>query len=301
MLEAVDQKKGDIDSVNHLGITVRNLNRARALYERLGFTLTPLSSHSGSTKPGQAVQALATANHCAVFPRNYVEILGLANPQNDNPVFGWTGFLDRFAGAQIVCFGCQDTARVADRLDASQIGNSGVVVLQRDVDTPQGTRTAIFDRVLIDGSLTPEGRRIQAAHHRFPEYVHQERYMTHANGATSLAALLFVSNDPAETAARYASFTGQSVKATGDLLEIRLPLVTTLQFTTPEKAAQRLPGSLLPPAPCIAAATFTVTSLADAKAHVGAAGFPVIESANGFHVPAEDALGVVHEFVQAED
>lgn len=300
MLKDLDPKNGDIDSVNHLGITVRNLNVAQALYEKLGFTLTPLSVHSGSTKPGEAVQALATANQCAVFQDNYVEILGLANPENDNPVFGWSGFLDRFAGAQIICFGCQDTARVAERLTANGIENSGVVVLQRDVDTPAGKRTAIFDRVLIDNSQTPEAKRIQAAHHRFPEYVHQKRYMTHANGATSLSALLLVSTDPDETATRYAAFTGQPAQKKNDLLEINLPLVTTLRFTNPEVAAQLFPGTLLPPAPSITAATFTVANLTAAHEHISAAGFPIIEGKNRFHIPAENALGIVHEFVQAD-
>src|SRR5699024_7689792 len=132
--------------------------------------------------------------------KNYVEILGLVNPQHDQAGFGWSGFLDRFAGAHIICFGCEKVDTVVERLKSNQINNSGAVVLQRDVETPDGIKTAIFDRVLIDAQHTPEARRVQAAHHRFPEYVHQERYMQHKNGAQSLSALYITSDNPTEAA-----------------------------------------------------------------------------------------------------
>jgi len=43
---------GDIDSVNHVGIAVRQMDEACSLYEALGFTLSPLSVHSGSKTSG---------------------------------------------------------------------------------------------------------------------------------------------------------------------------------------------------------------------------------------------------------
>lgn len=285
---------GDIDSVNHLGIAVRDMDAACALYERLGFQLTPLSVHSGSSNPDEPVRPMATGNRCAVFQNNYIEVLGIVNPGALD--WGWSRFIDRFEGAHIICFGCKDAEVVAARLSAANIGNSGVIALQRDIGTPEGMRTARFDCVHFDGTATPEGL-IQAARHRNPEYVHQPRYLEHANGATSLAGLLLVTENPKATAERYALHTGQPLGAIDGLAAIELPLVTTLRFASPEEAGHRLRGTLLSPAPSIVAATFTVKDLAEARKLIAAAGFPIVDGADRFHVPAEHALGVVHEFV----
>ncbi len=287
--------KGDIDSVNHLGIAVRDMDEASALYERLGFQLTPLSVHSGSNKPGEPVRPMATGNRCAVFPHNYIEILGVVNPGALD--WSWATFIDKFQGAHIICFGCGDASVVANRLDQSGVKNSGVITLQRDIDTQDGMRTAVFDCVHFDSDINPEGL-IQAAHHRYPEYVHQPRYLTHPNGSTSLAGLFLVSDKPDETAEKYSRLTGQPVVEHGGLPAVSLPLVSTLCFTRPDDLNKRFPGSLFSPSPSIVAASFSVKDLAQAQELVKQAGFHVVEGDGRFHVPAEQALGVVHEFVQ---
>lgn len=286
-----------INSVNHVGITVRNLENARKLYEKMGFTMTPLSAHSGTTKPGETEKTMATANHCAVFQNNYVEILGLVGEANDKSGFGWTGFLERFAGAHIICFGCIDAAAVAARLDQSNIGNSGAVVLKRDIETLEGVKTAIFDRVLIDSINTPEARRVQAAYHRFPELVHQARYMTHGNTAISLSEMMIACDDPIEMADKYSLLTGVPVSDRNNEIIIELPLVTTLRFVKSGDVVNILPGTLLPPSPAITSISFAVEDIEQARTVVSDAGFTVIGGKERFYIPAEEALGVVHEFM----
>jgi len=287
--------KGDIDSVNHLGIAVRDMDEASALYERLGFLLTPLSVHSGSNKPGEPVRPMATGNRCAVFPNNYIEVLGVVNPGALD--WSWATFINKFQGAHIICFGCGDASVVANRLEQSNTKNSGVITLQRDIETQEGMRTAVFDCVHFDPEINPEGL-IQAAHHRNPEYVHQPRYLTHPNGATSLSQLLLANDQPNEMAAKYARLTGQPVTKQGGLPAIELPLVTTLCFISPDQLNARFPGSLFAPSPAIVAASFSVKNLEDTRALIEQAGFHVVEGEGRFHVPAEQALGVVHEFIQ---
>src|SRR3546814_18987727 len=98
----------------------------------------------------------------------------------------------------------------------------------------------------------------------------------------------------------YAAFTGQPAQKKIDLLEINLPLVTTLRFTNPEVAAQLFPGTLLLPAPSITAATFTVDNLTAAHEHISAEGFHSLEGKNRFHIPAENETGIVHEIDQVD-
>ena len=287
---------GDIDSVNHVGIAVRNLDEAAARYQALGFTLSPLSVHSGSKTPGEPPQLMATGNRCAIFPHNYVELLGIVNPGLLD--WSWGDFIKRFQGAHIICFGCKDANVVDHRVRNNGIETSGVISLQRDIGTPEGTRTARFDCVHFDRAATPEGL-IQAARHRNPEYVHQPRYLTHPNGAKALAEVVLVTTDEAATAHRYEKLTGQKTAKGADRFIIDLPLVTRLIFVNPDTIGAFLPGSLFSPAPSIVAMGFAVEDLHRTRDLLQRGGFDVIASEQRLVVPAEEALGVVHYFLPA--
>ena len=127
--------KGDIDSVNHVGVAVRDLPSAALRFEAMGFTLTPLSVHAGSSMPGGPVEPMATGNRCVMFPHNYVEVLGIVNPGRMD--WGWGDFVKRFQGAHIICFGCKDAEVVHGRLSGAGVKTSGVIALQRDVGPPR--------------------------------------------------------------------------------------------------------------------------------------------------------------------
>jgi catechol 2,3-dioxygenase-like lactoylglutathione lyase family enzyme len=287
------ENAGDIDSVNHVGIAVRDLDAASARYEALGFTLSPLSVHFGSTNPNQPPEPLATGNRCAIFPHNYIEVLGIVNP--GRPDWSWGKFLDRFQGGHIICFGCKDADVVHDRVSATDIKTSDVIALQRDIGTPEGVRTARFDCVHFDRDATPEGL-IQAARHRNPEYVHQQRYLTHANGARALAEVVLATSTPEPYARRYETLTNRQAQRRIDRWEIDLPLVTRLLFMSPEEIGIFLPGSLFSPPPSIAAMGFEVEDLARTADVLAKGKFTTIKANGRLIVPAEEALGVAHYF-----
>jgi hypothetical protein len=284
---------GDIDSVNHVGVAVRDMAKGTARYEALGFTLTPLSVHSGSSKPGEPVQPMATGNRCAVFPNNYVEVLGIVNP--GRPAWGWDKFVSRFQGAHIICFGCKDAGVVDKRVSGNAIKTSGVIALQRDVETPEGMRTARFDCVHFEAAAMPEGL-IQAARHRNPEYIHQPRYLSHANGAAALSEVVLVADDPAALAAKYERLTGQKAKADGRRRTIDLPLVSRLTFIGVDEVASVMPGSLMAPPPCIAAMGFTVKDLGQTAGVLDKSGITYVRDGKRLVVPAEEGMGVAHIF-----
>lgn len=286
---------GDIDSVNHVGIAVHDLDHAAALYERMGFTLSALSVHAGSTQPGEPVQPMATGNRCAIFPNNYIELLGIVNPGKMD--WGWGRFLEKFQGAHIVCFGCGDAATVDTRLKQAGVASSGVVQLRRDVETPTGEKTAAFECVHFPAR--PEGL-IQAAHHLTPELIHQPRHLSHKNGVTALSEVVFVSPKPAEMAASYATLTGGALEAAGGRDAIELPNGNRLRFLGLEDFAVEFPGSMMAPPPCIAAIGFSVADLDATERALKAGGFRTARAPHRLLVPAEDALGAVHFFAQAQ-
>ena len=253
---------GDIDSVNHVGIAVRSLDEAADRYQALGFVLSPLSVYSGSKTPGEPPGAHGHRNRWRSFPTTMSSCSEIVNPGLLD--WSWGDFIKRFQGAHIICFGCNDGVVVDQRVRANGINTSGVIPLQRDIGTPEGVRTARFDCVHFDRAATPEGL-IQAARHRNPEYVHQARYLTHPNGAKSLAEVVLVTTDAQSTAHRYEKLTGQKASKAADRFTIDLPLVTRLIFMDPDAIGAFLPGSLFSPAPSIVATGFEVEDLNRAR------------------------------------
>src|SRR5690606_30064107 len=199
-----------ITGLDHLAVMVRDLPGAGDAYERLGFLLTPVSQHSGARAPGGPVTAWGTANRCAMLSRGYIELMGVIDPSlYDNRV---PEYLARYEGMHILAFACDDAASIADRLAREGFGVSGVHGLERALDVPGGRATARFRLVRTPESELPEGR-VLAIQHLTPEYLWQERYLDHPNGATALTELAVCVADLDEAAARYRRFLGR--EATG--------------------------------------------------------------------------------------
>ena len=69
-----------IAGIDHAIVGVRDLEQARASYERLGFAATPRGRHVG----------WGTANYCLMFVDDYLELLGIVDPAE------FTNELERF-------------------------------------------------------------------------------------------------------------------------------------------------------------------------------------------------------------
>ncbi len=66
--------------LDHIGVAIKDLERGRAAYERLGFKLTPRSIHRGSPTPGAPVVPFGSGNHCAMVHEGYLEVVSLIDP-----------------------------------------------------------------------------------------------------------------------------------------------------------------------------------------------------------------------------
>lgn len=280
----------DLHSINHVGMAVASMDAAAARYAALGFTLTPFSMHSGSWKPGEPVQRLGWGNRCAVFPNDYLEIL--ASVDDAAVPERIAGYLARHQGAHIICFGTDDAAAVEARLACNGVATTGVIPLQRDVDTPQGVRTARFERLQFDPGATPEGY-IQAARHLTPEFIHQPRYMAHPNGATAMTETILVTTEPDELERRYAAYCGGPAVRDGPRRTFRFRMGSSLSIVALADAPKVLPGSLLPAPPAIAGLAFRVASLDALRARLSAASIrhATIDGGQRLVVPAEEACG----------
>jgi len=264
-----------------------------ARFEAMGFLLTPYSMHSGAWKPGDPVAKLAYGNRCVMFRNNYLEILASENVAAPSPRIA--GFLGRHQGGHIICFGTEDPGALDARLRASGIQTTGVIPLQRDIDTPDGVRTAKFERVQFAPDASPEGY-IQAARHLTPEYIYQPRYIAHPNQAVALSEVFLVTDDPDGFESKYATYCGRGAGRLAARRTFPFPLVSRLSIVAARDVAKVLPGSLLPPVPCVAGVAMETRDLAAVRSRLLDAGIPFSEMEGKLVVPAEEAMGIAIVF-----
>lgn len=284
----------DIDNINHVGMAVRDLRDTTSRYERLGFQLTPFSPHSGAWKPGEAVQKLNSGNRCVMFATNYLEILASEDPAAPAPRI--ENFLKHHQGGCIICFNSEAVQAADQRLVASGIKTSGVIPLQRDIDTPEGVRTAKFERMQFAPDDSPEGY-IQVARHLTPQYIYQPRYIVHANGCNRLNDTFVATDDLAHFVEKYARYVGAAAQWNGDDCAIfSFALGTRLLIGTSRRMAKMLPGTLFPPVPGIVAVSFNTPDLAAQRQRLVQARVPFNEAEGRIVVPAEEASGIAVVF-----
>ncbi|WP_410630439.1 VOC family protein [Amycolatopsis sp. cmx-4-83] len=271
-------------NIDHTVFLTRKYAETWRRYEELGFTLSPPSPHFASRPGDGALVPSCTANRCAYFGDSFLELIGIVDETAGDP---WRvlPILDaRGDGLHGCSFGVDDSEEAERRLREAGLSNSGVLKLQRDVELPEGTRTARFRSVHVSRDRTPEGI-LHTAEHLTPEYVHQPRYLGHPNGARGVAGILLVVPDD-EVAAfekRYAVITQGR------------PLADIVGVSDLDAV---LPGELPKELPFFAAHGVAVADLAKARKlveeHV-----PTTTRADGFFVRAEDAGGAALYFEEA--
>src|SRR6185503_16144143 len=145
-----------IRGIDHVVILVRDLDRARDTYGRLGFTLTPRGHHT-----------LGSKNHCIVFGSDYLELLAVPKPHPAMQYF--TDFLGGGEGLGAVAFATDDANAAHRELAAAGVGAEFRIVQLSPADTP-GCRTFLCQHFNAD-------------------LVWRDEYQTHALGAFGIGAL----------------------------------------------------------------------------------------------------------------
>lgn len=178
--------------LDHLGHFVPDLDAAAAVWEKLGFKVTPTSVHQVSGKPA------GTSNRCVMLDEGYLELLA---PTLDTP--NAQRVRDRmklFVGVHLACLGTPDAAAEQRRLADHGFEPEPVVHLQRKIETGDSVG---FRVVYVPPGKMPEGR-VQYCEHLSPEHVWREGYVN----AFRLRAVYVVADEPEEVAARWGRFGG---------------------------------------------------------------------------------------------
>jgi hypothetical protein len=178
--------------LDHLAHFVPDLGGAAAVWEKLGFAVTPVSHHEVAGKPA------GTSNRCVMLEEGYLELLA---PTMDTPnAQRVRERMKRFVGVHLACFGTPDAAAEQRRLAAQDFAPEPVVHLKRRIETGA---TVEFRVVYVPPDKMPEGR-VQYCEHVTPAQVWREEFVN----PLRLSAVYVVADDPEEVAARWGRFGG---------------------------------------------------------------------------------------------
>lgn len=282
------------DYLDHSVVITRQFEQVWERYEELGFTLSPASRHKVTAVAGGPMVPSCTANRCAYFGESFVELIGIVDDAAPDP---WRVLpliddtKNGYQGLRGASFGFGDSEAALAHLRAAGLAGSGVLSLQRPVDTPDGPRTVRARSVHFDRTKTPEGI-LHTAEHLTPEYVHQTRYLTHANGARYLDAVLLVVEDGELESyrERYSAMLG--LAGEGDSRRWTFQLrVGRVELIAACVLGEVLPGERAPVLPFFAGQTVVVGDLGHARKVVEGNGVATQDLPDGFFVRAEDAYG----------
>ena len=284
-------------TLDHIGLVVPDLARAGAAFTRLGFRLTPESSHHGQLTPCGPLVPFGTGNHCAMFRHGYLELLGVTAP--DRPTHAVADRLQRYAGLQLIALGSGDAAATHAAWDAAITGVRPLAELGRDVPLAEGgTTPGRFRLVYLEAEAFPEAE-LFAIEHLTPTALWQPALLDHPNGARAVAGVTVVSDRPAVTADRLAALGCGPAAVEAGALTVPLADGAWLVILDPATAAARFPGETPPAVPSLLAATVMVGDLAATAAMLTGAGVAVQKAPGALQVASRDAEGCVLRFVAA--
>jgi glyoxalase-like protein len=146
-----------------------------------------------------------------MLEEGYIELLA---PTHDTP--GAARVRERmakFVGVHLACFGTPDADGEQRRLAAHGFEPPPLENLQREGGTVR------FRVVRPKAEFMPEGR-IQYVQQMTPEQIWRPEYLKHDNGVLGLSAVYVAASNAAETAARWAQFSGLIPRRDCDLVRL---------------------------------------------------------------------------------
>jgi Glyoxalase-like domain len=268
-------------TLDHVIVNVRDrLDDAWAVYQRLGFTMTPRGYHT-----------LGSMNHLAILGTEYLELIAARSADG-----GRAEIMGAPVGLNGVAFGTEDAGVVFDALNEVGVPVLPPLEFSRPVALPGDTRDAAFRTVRLPFETTEAGR-LFFCHHLTRNLVWRDEWRHHANGAIGVERAVIVADDPSRLGGLFGRMFGSAaVRPIEAGCALMLGLSRVEVITATALAMQVGPGS--PAADgrheYMAALTLRTRSLdlaADATRTSGAICGP-----QHVVVPAEAAFGVTLEF-----
>jgi catechol 2,3-dioxygenase-like lactoylglutathione lyase family enzyme len=216
--------------IDHVIVGVRDLERARAGWSRLGFTLSPRGRHIGQ----------GTGNYCIMFASDYIELLGIVDPSDF--VQNLDAFLAQREGLMATAFAPAAAPEVVrEALLHLQLHPSEPRLLGRLIELPEGAVMPRFSLISLPPAETP-GLDCFICAHLTPELMRRPGWLAHPNGATGLKGIDVLVEHTTPLLPAYDRLFGiQQVTTTDTVASIRVGR-HRLAFSTPDDFVTMHPG-----------------------------------------------------------
>jgi hypothetical protein len=228
--------------IDHLVIAVDDLSAARDRFSRFGFCTTPLGR-----------QPWGTANHIVQFPGNFIELVGVLDPQKLVPMsdghFSFSAhneqFLRRGEGLSMLVLSTEDARADADQWRERGLHVHEPVHWSRKATLPDGSEnTVAFTLTFVTNPLMPEIAFFSCQQHN-PEAFWKPEYQSHDNGASGISSVTLVAGQPAQHRGFFSRLVdGASIDEQADALSIRTAR-GVIRVQSPQLFAALHPGAPL--------------------------------------------------------
>ena len=283
--------RGGIAGIDHVVVGVRDLERARMGWTRLGFTLTPRGRHLGQ----------GTANYCVMFAADYLELLGFAEP--DEHARKLERFLAEREGPISVAFAPEVSVdKTAAALAALGLHPSEPRALGRQLELPEGTVVPRFSLLTLPPEETPALDSFICGH-LTPELVRRPEWLMHPNGALGLRSIYLIVAETTPLLPAYDRLFGLHEVTTTDAVACVRVGPHRILFSTPDDFETMHPGIDVDPnfpLPGIAALELAIGDRDRAADHLAQWQVEFDELPDGrLAIPAEEANGLILFLVEA--
>ena len=280
--------------LDHIVHAVRDLDRAGAMYERLGFTVGARNRHPWGTH-----------NRIVQFRGVFIELVTFAEPDQ----LGSAGFSALFAqrnrdfaaaheGLSMLILESRDAAADAQAFQSAGIAASPALHFEREGQRPDGGKVKVgFSLAFAADRSAPEIGFATCQQH-YPENFWNLDLQRHPNGALGVANVTLVAAEPARHRAMLLAFTGASgVREEGEGYTIVLAR-GSITVASPRGFADRF-GVAGPPSgdgARLAAIGFAVADVDALEARLNDAGITALRRDGDLVVAPENALGATLVF-----
>lgn len=279
--------------IDHLVLCVEDLKKARAHYEKLGFTMTPQAQHP-----------FGTGNTLAQLQGCFLEVLAVTKPEDitepDAENFSFAAFnrdcLDNREGMSMLVLDSAD-----EKADRAEFLEKGLHVyapfdFQRLAKLPDGSEETVGFSLTFLADASLPGMAFFTCKQWRPDLFWKADYQKHANGAESVDEVFVVTPEPAAAIQFLAAFADATDFETNEGVARIRTTRGTLGVYTPDAFGAKFPGAFA--AADLSTPCFTGFAVKTADAAAAArlwrdAGLDVHETGGARWLHPKDAFGCV--------
>ena len=294
-------RKGDkvTRGIDHVVIAVNDIKKAREIYEKMGFKVTP-----------KALHPFGTENSLVQLNGNFIEIVGVDNlslvPPHTKEKYSFAqanvDFLSYKEGMSSLVFQSLDARRDREEFLASGLHTYENVDFERKARLPDGSSVIVgFSLAFLSNPETPNMTFFCCQQHA-PEHFWKPEYQIHSNTAYALQEIIILANNPLSSLSFFQKTHGpSSIAHDGEDLSIKLHN-GLMSLLTPTSFERRFgPGiSKKTKTPEFAGFQIGVSNIIDTKVTLRNAGLETREFNKRIQLGPHDNFDTIIEFVERD-